>query len=88
MQAVWDEYAPRTVLAPPSKEMKIQLAALDAKARLEIIPQITIQPSKPKVMRAQREFAEDPFQQRFRWRNQGHGFSKSIFDNVWGDRLN
>jgi len=88
MQAVWDKYALRTVLAPPSKEMKIQLAALDAKARPEINPRITIQPSKPKVRRVQREFAVDASQQRPRWRNQGHGFSKSFFENVWGDRLN
>ncbi len=40
MQAVWDDYAPRTAMAPPSKDMKIQLAALDAEARPEIIPQI------------------------------------------------
>jgi membrane carboxypeptidase/penicillin-binding protein len=85
MQGVWDDYAPRTVLAPPSKQMKIQLAALDAEARPEIIPQITIQPLKPRRVRS--EFAADAFQQR-RWRNQGQGFFKSIFDNVWGDRLN
>ena len=48
MQAVWDDYAPRTVLAPPSKEMTIQLAALDAEARPEITPQITVQPAKPR----------------------------------------
>jgi len=88
MQGVWDDYAPRTVLVPPSKEMKIQLAALDAKARLEITPQIAIRPSKPKVRRVQSEFAADASQQGPNLRNQGHGVSKSFFENVWGDRLN
>lgn len=94
MQATWDDYAPRTVLAPPSKDMKVQLASLEAEARPEVVPLGEAKPiyaAKPKykvrVRRYQPEFADEGFGRR-RLRNGGHGFFKGFFDNVWGDRLN
>jgi 1A family penicillin-binding protein len=91
MQAVWDDYAPRTVLPPPTKQMGLQLAALDAEARPEVRPLVSrLMPAKPRVTRvrrAQRHFAADTHQQQ-RWRSQGRGFFKSLFENIWGDRLN
>ena len=67
---------------------KMTIAALDAEARPEITPQITVQPAKPRRVRIQPTFVHEDFGQRRPWRNDGHGFFKSIFENVWGDRLN
>ena len=66
MQAVWDDYAPRAVMALPSKAMKIQLAALEAEARPEIIRRpktIRQSEAKPKlrVKQLQPASAEEGF---------------------------
>jgi penicillin-binding protein 1A len=92
MQAVWATYASRTALAPPSKEMKLQLAALATEERPEVTVVTVQHASKPKaklrVRRSQSTFATDSARQRPRWRSDGPSFFKSILDNVWGDRLN
>lgn len=99
MQAVWTDYAPRTALTPPSKEMKLQLAALAAGERPEVTVQAASKP-EPKLRAASKpepklrartslsSFAVEGAGQRPLGRNGGRSFFKSIFDNVWGDRLN
>ncbi len=89
MQGVWADYAPRTVLAPPTKEVKLRIAALEAEERPEVTPSrqaSDLYRPRRHARRAQRGFDADFFRQR-RFR-EGRPFFRGIFENVWGNRLN
>lgn len=90
MQAVWTDYAPRTILALPPPEVQLQIA------RLETGPSPTKfigQRSRPSQVKAratkvQGVLATQSGEQGSQWRrNVRPTDANSFYDNIWGDRL-
>ncbi len=85
MEAVWAHYAPREPLAPPTKEVKLEIAALDAQGWAS---QDTYEEPRPKV-RVVRRTQADPFffesRRAQRWR-QNRGGGGGLFGGFFGYR--
>jgi penicillin-binding protein 1A len=85
MQAVWTHYAPREELTPPSKEVKQQIAALDAAAVTRAVKfdtaAIRVRPAKRRTI-----FVESRRQQRWREGRRGGLFGGGLFGG-WGYRV-
>jgi 1A family penicillin-binding protein len=72
MEAAWADYAPRAPLTGPSKDVKREIAALDARESRRIVGQASMAPPKTRVVRRE-EFEPMFFEGRRgqRWRNRG-----------------
>jgi membrane carboxypeptidase/penicillin-binding protein len=83
MQGVWAHYASRTQLPPPSKEIKLQIAALDAQGWSSRAAGWDARPRTRMVRAPQDQFFL--FDNRRRWRGQGRGFLGGFFG--WTNRV-